>query len=60
MEQVIQVLQAKADQCYLLYKNEMKNGSAEWAIKYEHMWYGLVGAIDAVKELQEKAKKVPV
>ena len=60
MEQVIKVLQDKADYYYKLYRLEMQNGSAEWAIKYEHMWYGLVGAIDAVKELQEKAKKVPV
>ena len=60
MEQVIQVLQAKAAQCDLLYKNEMQNGSAEWAMKYEHMGYGLLGAIDAGKELRDKAKKVPV
>ena len=60
MDKVIEVLQAKADHCYMLYKHEMRNGSAEWAIKYEHMWYGLVGAIDAVKELRDKAKKVPV
>ena len=60
MEQVIQVLQAKADYYYKLYRIEMERGSAEWAIKYENMWYGVLAAERAVRELQDKAKRVVV
>ena len=60
MEQVIQVLQAKADYYHKLYRREMERGSAEWAMKYENMWYGVLTAERAVRELQDKAKRVVV
>ena len=60
MEEVIKVLQDKADYYYKLYRLEMKDGSAEWAMKYENMWYGVLAAERAVRELHDKAKKVVV